>query len=81
MEFAQQSTAQAGDEPQNQAEADAEQDAGRQRKVKRGVLAFMDNVAWQAAQAERELSAKIEKCADKRENTGQIEQRSAELPQ
>jgi len=64
MEFAQQSTAQARDEPQNQAEADAEQDAGRQRKVKRGVLAFMDNVAGQAAQTERELSAKIEKPAD-----------------
>jgi hypothetical protein len=64
MEFAQQSTAKARDEPQEQAESDAEQDAGRQRKVKCGVLAFVDNVAWQAAEPERELSTKIKEGAN-----------------
>jgi hypothetical protein len=64
MDFAQQSPTKAEDEPQQQAEAHAKQDARRQWKVKRGVLAFMDNVAGQAAQTERELSAEIEKPAD-----------------
>jgi hypothetical protein len=81
MEFAQQSTAQAGDEPQQQTKSYAEQDAGRQRKVKGGVLAFVDNVARQSAEAERQLAAKIKECSHKGENTRHIEKRPAEFPQ
>jgi len=32
-------------------------------KIKRGVLAFMNDITGQAAQPERKLSAKIKKCA------------------
>jgi hypothetical protein len=68
-----------GEEPKEQAESDAEQDAGRQRKVKCGVLAFVDNVAWQSAQPKRELSAKIKKGANQCEQRRHNKQRPAEF--
>jgi hypothetical protein len=61
------SSPEAGDEPQEQAKSDAQQDAGRQGKVKRGVLAFVHNIAGQAAQPEREFAAKIKEGANQRE--------------
>src|SRR5258708_35980234 len=68
------SSAETGDEPQDQAESHTEQNAGGQWKIKRGVLAFMNDVTGQVAQPERKLSAKIKKCADKRENARNKEQ-------
>jgi hypothetical protein len=79
MEFAQQSTTQAGDEPQQQAKSYAEQNAGRQWKVKRGVLAFVHNVAGQAAEPEGELSAKIKERANQCEQRRHNKQRPAEF--
>jgi hypothetical protein len=67
------------EEPQEQAESDAEQDAGRQRKIKRGVLAFVDNVAWQTAESEGELPAKIKEGANQCEQRRHNKQRPAEF--
>src|SRR6267378_1050183 len=53
------SSAETGDEPQDQAESHTEQNAGGQWKIKRGVLVFMNDITGQAAQPERKLSAKI----------------------
>ena len=72
---------QAGEEPQEQAETHAEQDAGRQGKVKRGMLALVNNVSRQVAQAERELAAEVEESADERKDTCYNEQRPAEFSQ
>ena len=79
MEFAQQSTTEAGDEPQQQAKSYADQDAGRQRKVKCRVLAFVDDVSGQAAQPERELSAKKKEGADQCEQRRHNQQRPSEF--
>jgi hypothetical protein len=79
MEFAQQSTTEAGKKPKKQTEAQAEQDAGRERKIKRRVLAFVDDIAGQAAQPEREPSAKIKKSSNERKNACNKEQRPAEF--
>src|SRR5258708_15882064 len=75
------SSAETGDEPQDQAESHTEQNAGGQWKIKRGVLAFMNDVTGQVAQPERKLSAKIKKCADKRENARNKEQCPSEFSQ
>jgi hypothetical protein len=43
------------------------------------VLAFVDDIAGQAAQPEREPSAKIKKCSNERKNACNKEQRPAEF--
>jgi len=66
---------------QDQAESHTEQNAGGEWKIKRGVLAFMNDITGQAAQPERKLSAKIKKCADERENARNKEQCPSEFSQ
>jgi hypothetical protein len=44
--------------PENEGKYDADQDGRSDRKIKGGVSAAMDDVAWEAAQAEGEFREK-----------------------
>jgi len=43
------------------------------------VLAAMDDVAWEASQAEGEFAAEKEKCASENDKTSEEEERAAEF--
>jgi len=53
------------DDPNEQAENDTNHCAGDDGKVKRTVLAAMNDIARKAAEAKWEFPTKEEKCADK----------------
>ncbi len=65
--------------PEKQAQPDAEQDAGGQRKIKRGVFTFVDDVTGQPAQPKWQFPAKIEKHTYQREQSAQHDQGPAEF--
>ena len=67
------------DEPENQADRDADDQAGDKRKIKCAVLAAMDDVAGQPAETQREFWAEVEKCADQDEHGSGEEKQAAEL--
>jgi hypothetical protein len=67
------------DEPGEQAEGDADNYAGDNRKVERGVFGFERNVARKAAKVEWEFAAEKEKGADKDKCRAQDEQNPAEF--
>ena len=52
------------EEPEEEREADAEEQAGDDREVESGVFAAMDDVAGEAAEAEGEFTAEVKKRAD-----------------
>jgi hypothetical protein len=58
------SAAELVDDPENQAEQDADNDAGDQGKVEGGALAAVDDVAGQAAETEGKFAAEIEEGTD-----------------
>ena len=69
----------AGEEPEEEREAEAQNETGDDGKIKRGVFATMDDVAGKTAEAEREFSAEVEKSAKKYEQTAEEEERAAEF--
>jgi hypothetical protein len=67
------------EEPEEQRETGAEQEAGNDREIKRGVFAAMDDVAGEAAEAEREFSAEIKKSTQNDEKSTENENSAAEF--
>lgn len=51
----------AREQPEKEAQAHAQHDAGNDRKIKCGVFAFTNDVSGQAPEAKRQLPAKIQK--------------------
>jgi hypothetical protein len=80
-EFEERLAAEVGEEPEEQREAEAEDEARGDGEVKRGGFAAMDDVAGETAEAEREFSAEIEKSADKCQERGNDEECAAEFTQ
>ena len=73
------SAAELVDDPKNQTEEHADDQARDQREVESAVLASMDDVAGQAAEAERQFAAEIQECANGDENRAKDEYGAAEL--
>ena len=67
------------DEPEKEAQCNADDETGDDGKVKGGVLAAMDDVARKAAKAEGELAAEKEKCANEEQDSSEDEQGSAKF--
>jgi hypothetical protein len=68
-----------GEEPEKQGQADTEEKAGDDRKVKGGVFATMHDVSREAAEAEGELGAEVENGADEDEESAKEKERAAEF--
>jgi hypothetical protein len=68
-----------GEEPEEQAQTDAEEQAGHNWEVESGVFAAMDDVAGTAAETERQLAAEVEKSANEDEKAAEEEERAAEF--
>jgi len=77
--FARDSAAEVGDEPEEEREAEAQHEAGDDWEVERGVFAAMDDVAGEAAEAQREFSTEIQKSADEGQERANDEERAAEF--
>ena len=60
--------AKVADEPEEEGEAEAQQEAGDDGEIERGVLAAIDNVARKTAEAEGEFAAEIEERPNGDEN-------------
>jgi len=73
------SAAEVIDEPENQAEGGAEDKAGNNRKVERGVVGFVGDVAGKFAEAKRELSTEVEKGADENQDAAEDEKRTTDV--
>jgi hypothetical protein len=73
------SSAEVGKEPQKQAQADTEEKAGDDRKVKGGVFATMHDVSGEAAETEGELGAEAENGAEEDQESAEEKERAAEL--
>ena len=58
------SAAEVGEEPEEEREGGAEKEAGDDREVESGVIAAMDDVAGEAAEADGEFAAEIKKSTD-----------------
>lgn len=65
------------DDPDEQAEDEADDHAGYDWEVKRAVLTAMDDVTGEAAKPERKFATEVKKCADEDENTAENEKRAA----
>jgi hypothetical protein len=70
-----------GNEPEEERNAEAEDNAGDDRKVKRGVFAAVDDVAGKAAEAQGKFSAEVEKSANEHQEATEEEQGAAEFAQ
>jgi hypothetical protein len=73
------SAAEVGKEPEKQAHADTEEQAGDDGKVKGSVFAAMHDVSGKAAEAEGELGAEVENGADEDEEGAEEKERAAEF--
>jgi len=73
------SSAEVGEEPEKQAQADTEEQAGNDGEIKGGVFAAMDDVAREAAEAEGELGAEVENRADEDQKSAEEKERAAEF--
>jgi hypothetical protein len=67
------------DYPKNQAECDADEQAGNQWKIKSGVLAAVNDIAGEPAEAEREFAAERQEGADGDEHCAEYEEGAAEV--
>jgi hypothetical protein len=66
-------------EPREERKDKAEEEAGYDGKIESGVLAAVDDVAREAAQAERKLGTEVENRADEDEESAQEENGAAEF--
>ena len=73
------SAAELGEEPEKQAQADTEEKASDDWKVKGGVLATMHDVSGEAAEAEGELGAEVENGAEEDQESTEEKERAAEF--
>jgi hypothetical protein len=73
------SAAEVGDEPKEERNAEAEDKACDDRKVKRGVFAAVDDIAGKFSQAEGEFFAEVEKSANEDEEAAEEEERAADF--
>jgi hypothetical protein len=71
--------AEVGNEPKQKREKNAEEQAGHDGKVERGVRAAVDDVAGQFSEAKREPVAEIKKDADQNEERSKADKRAAEF--
>jgi hypothetical protein len=67
------------DEPQEKRKRDTDNEAGHDRKVERGVFTAVDDVAWEAAEAEGQLVAEIKSGSDDHEQGANNQEGAAEL--
>jgi hypothetical protein len=68
-----------GDEPEEERNAEAEDKACDDGKVKRDVFAAVDDIAGKFSQAEREFFAEVEKSANEDEEATEEEEGSSEF--
>jgi len=68
-----------GDEPEEKRQGGAEEDTGDEREIERGVFAAMNDVAGEAAKAEREFATEIEKSADEYKEGAEDEEGAAKF--
>jgi hypothetical protein len=68
-----------GEEPEEERESEAYDEAGDDGEVERGVFAAMDDVTGEAAEAQREFSAEIEKGAEQHKKTTEKKEDAAEF--
>lgn len=67
------------EEPSQQREDDADQEASRDREIKGCVIAAVHDVAGETAEAERQLSTEIEQSAHAGDNDAENNQSAAEI--
>jgi hypothetical protein len=68
-----------GEEPKQERETEAENEAGDDGEVEGGVFSPVDDVAGEAAEAQREFSAKVKQSADKDQEGADNEEGAAEF--
>jgi hypothetical protein len=68
-----------GEEPEDEREGGAEQEAGDDREIEGGVFAAMNDVAGKAAESEGELSTEVEKGAEEDKQGANEEEGAAEF--
>ncbi len=68
-----------GEEPEEERKGGAEEEARDDREVESGVFAAMDDVAGEAAEAQRKFSAEVEKSADQYEEGAENQESAAEF--
>jgi hypothetical protein len=67
------------EKPEEERKTEAENEAGDDREVEGGVFAAMDDVAGEAAEAQREFSAKVKKSTYNDEESTENEKGAAEF--
>lgn len=72
-------TAEVGKEPENERKAEAEDEASDDGKIKRGVLATVNDVAGKFSQTERKFSTEVENSTDEHEEAAEEEECTAEI--
>jgi hypothetical protein len=65
--------------PEEERKTEAEKEAGDDREVEGGVFAAVDDVAGEAAEAQREFSAEVKHSTDKDEEAAENEEGAAEF--
>ena len=73
------SAAELVDDPENQTDEHADDQARNQREIKSPVLPAMDDVAWQPAESKREFATEVEDGADDDAQQTEDQQRASEL--
>jgi hypothetical protein len=68
-----------GEEPEEEREAETQNEASDDGKIKRGVFAAVHDVAWESSQAERKLSTEVKKSTYDDEEATQEEDGAAEF--
>jgi hypothetical protein len=68
-----------GKEPENERKAEAEDEASDDGKIKRGVLATVNDVAGKFSQTERKFSTEVENSTDEHEEAAEEEECTAEI--
>jgi hypothetical protein len=67
------------EQPEEERKTEAEEEAGDDRKVEGGMFAAVDDVAGEAAEAQREFSAEVKKSAHNHEESTENEKSAAEF--
>jgi hypothetical protein len=70
---------QVGEEPKQERETEAEEEAGDDGEVEGGMFAAVDDVAGEAAEAQRQLSAEVKKSTHNDEESTENEKGATEF--
>jgi len=68
-----------GEKPEEEGQDDAEKKASNNRKVKSGVLAAVDDIAWEFSEAKGKPAAEAEECADEDKEAAKEEKNAAKF--